>query len=154
MSYHGAPGTNADGVRVLVGDISTSTGYEFLGDADYSFFLLQSSNNLFLAAQLACQSLSALFASSYMEKKVGDLLLRRYPDMAAQYRKLGADYASQALATISPSAGGISRSDKRNAEMNSDRVQPFFKRRLFDSYLSLSPSNTVPGSSYTTITSP
>jgi|SRR5882724_622236 len=147
MSYHGAPGTNPDGVRLLVGDIAASTADEFLDDAAYTFFLAQSSNNLYLAAQLACQSLASLFASTFLEKKVGDLLLKR-GDITAAYKGMAKDFAAQALVSVSPSAGGISKFDRRAYEQDQDRISPFFRRRLFDSLYAIDPAISGPGSTY------
>lgn len=146
MSYGDNPiGNPADAVRLFVGDISTSTARELLSDAAYSFFLQQSSNNLYLAAQLACQSLATHFASTWSEKKVGDLMLKRN-DIAAGYKAMAREFATQALATISPSAGGISRSDKRSMELDTDRVLPAFRRRMMDNYYALDPASMSPGS--------
>lgn len=147
MAYTDNPSTkNSDAIRLMVGDISTSTSREFLSDKAYTYFFAQSSNNVFLAAQLACQSLGSLFASTAVEKKVGDLLVRKNPDMAASYLRLGKAFGAQALATVSPSAGGISKSDKRNAERDMDRAQPAFIRKIMDNYLALDAVHSAPSS--------
>lgn len=146
MAYTDSPATVVtDAIRLMVGDISTSTAREFLSNNAYTYFYAQSSNNVYLAAQLACQSLGSLFASTAIEKKVGDLMIKR-GDMAASYRLLAKDFGSQALATVSPSAGGISKSDKRAAEGDSDRAQPAFIRKLMDNYLALDAVHSAPSS--------
>lgn len=142
MAYGGLPGTdNSDAVRLLVGDISTSTSATYLDDADYDFFIAQT-GNIYVAAQLAANSLAALFTGSassatgsgYVEKTVGDLRLRKADatQMAQSYRLLAAKFGRMAASKIVPSAGGITISGKRTAEADSDRVSPYFQRGLLD----------------------
>lgn len=146
MAYTDSPATvPSDAIRLMVGDISTSTALEFLSNNAYSYFYAQSSNNVYLAAQLACQSLASLFASTVLEKKVGDLMFKR-GDVAKSYIALAAEFAAQALTTVSPSAGGISVSDKRDAEADMDRVRPTFVRKLMDNYLAMDAVHSVPSS--------
>lgn len=146
MAFTDHPSTKpSDAIRLMVGDISTSTSLEFLSDNSYNYFYAQQANNVYLAAQLACQALGSLFASTAIEKKVGDLMIKR-GDIAASYRMLARDFGAQALTTVSPSAGGISRSDKRSAEADADRVQPFFVRKIMDNYLALDAVHSAPAS--------
>lgn len=148
MAYTDNPSTKtSDAIRLLVGDISTSTAREFLSDRAYTYFYAQSSNNVFLAAQLACQSLASLFASTAVDKRVGDLYIKKNTNIAQSYIALGKEFGAQAMATVSPSAGGISVADKRSAEADIDRVQPAFIRKLFDNYLALDAVHTAPASS-------
>ncbi len=137
MAYGGAPtfDTN-DAVRLLVGDISTSTSAEFLADGDYSYFNATAPNT-FIAAQLAANSLAALFAgaaSSVQERKVGDLVIKRSQagPVAKGYQLLSQKYGRMAAAQISPFAGGLSRGGKTAVEGETDRVRPAFLRGLFD----------------------
>lgn len=147
MAYSDNPnGRVSDAIRLMVGDISTSTAREFLSDNAYTYFYAQSSNNVFLAAQLACQSLGSLFTSTVIEKKVGDLWLKKNPDMASAYARLAAQFGAQALSTVSPSAGGISNADKRAAEADSDRVRPRFISKIMDNYLALDAVHSSPSS--------
>ncbi len=137
MAYTNSPSTlSRDAVRLLVGDISTSTASEWLADTDYTFFLANTPN-IYIAAQLASNSLAALFGSgdnSVSRKKVGDLEIEsgEKAAVAEHYRALAQKYGRMAAAQIVPSAGGISASEKAAAEADSDRVPPFFKRNAFD----------------------
>lgn len=142
MAYGGNPsGDTSDAIRLLVGDISTSTSGEFLTDTDYDYFASVTGNS-FVAAQLAANSLAALFmgsaasasGSGYTEKSVGDLRLKKADavQVAQQYKALAQKFSRMASANIVPSAGGITRSSKRSAEQDSDRVSPFFTRNLLD----------------------
>ena len=138
MAYTGAPSTRAIvASRALVGDVSTSTSATYLEDAEYTFFNSVTSNR-YSAAQLAANSLAALFAgqaaNSGITRKVGDLTLTKSDatQVAAGYRALGQELGRKSVATITPYAGGISDSDKSDVEGDSDRLRPAFMRRLFD----------------------
>lgn len=142
MAYTNNPtGNPVDRIRLLVGDISTSTSAEYLSDVDYNW-LNSETGNVYVAAQLAANSLAALFTGSassatgsgYVEKTVGDLRLRKADatQMAQSYRLLAAKFGRMAASKIVPSAGGITISGKRTAEADSDRVSPYFQRGLLD----------------------
>lgn len=146
MAYTNNPSTNLnDQVRLLVGDISTSTSAEILADTDYTFFR-ESTPNVFAAACLAANSLAALFTtvagSSFETKQVGDLRLSKgqAQSLADSYRRLCEELKLQsAKRAAKPYSGGISRSDKRSVHSDSDRVKPFFSRELFDNRDALDP---------------
>lgn len=151
MAYTGNPSTvPRDAVRLLVGDISTSTSGEYLADADYTFFIAQTPN-IYVAAQLASNSLAALFTGSaasasgsgFVEKSVGDLRLKKADasQMAANYRALAVKFGRMSAGMTAPTAGGISRSDKRAAELDTDRVPPFFTRSQMDNREAVNPGN-------------
>lgn len=136
MAYGESPtSTNVDGVRLLVGDISTSTASELLQDADYTFFLTQGS--FYIACQLAANSLAAKFASiaeGVKRKEVGDLKIE-YSDAkgaADDYSELSKKFQRMAAAQISPYAGGITHSGKTTDRLDTDLVQPSFRRGLMD----------------------
>lgn len=152
MAYGGTPGTvDRDAVRLLVGDISTSTSGEFLANGDYDFFIAQT-GGIYIAAQLAANSLAALFmgsasasgGSGFVEKQVGDLRLKKADamSMARSYRELAAKFGRMAASKKAPYAGGLTKSDKQAVEDDSDRTVPFFTRDLMDN-----PSATQPFSS-------
>jgi hypothetical protein len=142
MAYSGTPGTvTRDAVRLLVGDVSTSTSGEYLANADYDFFVAQTSNT-YVAAQLAANSLAALFtgaassagASGFVEKKVGDLTLKKADatNLAKTYQQLSVKLQRMAASGMTPYAGGISASDKASVENETDRVRPRFEGGAFD----------------------
>ena len=143
MAYGDAPQTVArDAVRLLVGDVSTSTSSEFLSDGSYDYFLSVTPNN-YVAASLAASSLSALFTTAavsgtgsngYMRKKVGDLELEKgdAQQYAAHYKTLSVEMRRMSALGISPYAGGQTVSGKRSVEQDTDRVRPAFKVGGYD----------------------
>lgn len=133
MAYGGNPGGNTrDAVRLLVGDTSTSTGAEYLSNTDYDFFLAQTPN-IYIAAQLACNSLAAMFmgqtagSGGYTSKSVGDLSITRAQasEMATSYQALAKKFGRMSALKTAPSAGGI-------AKPSGALKTPFFKRNLMD----------------------
>lgn len=132
MAYTNNPRMNPrDAVRLLVGDVSTSTSAEFLSDVDYDFFISETPNR-YSAAVLVCNSLAALNGGKGITKSVGDLSYTKgdatyYMTLAAQFRVMSALQGSGA-----PYAGGISINDKRSNELNIDRPRPNFYREVFD----------------------
>ncbi len=130
-----------DALRLLVGDVSTSTSAEYLSDVDYDYFASVTPTN-YMAAQLAANSLAALFtgaaasagANGYVEKTVGDLTLKKADatQLAKSYAALSQKFARMAVAGIAPYAGGITVSGKASVEQDADRVKPRFVGNLFD----------------------
>lgn len=142
MPYSGDPeGVARDAVRLLVGDISTAASGEFLDDADYDFFISQSSNR-FISAQIAANALAAKFTGAaasasgdgYLEKSVGDLKIKKADAIGAarEYRSMASMYGRNAAAGIAPFSGGLSISDKATVGADADRARPAFVSRLFD----------------------
>lgn len=122
-----------------------------MADSAYNYFVASSPNTL-IAGSLAANSLAASFAgaaasagaSGWVEKQVGDLKLKKgeAASIADDYRSLSAYLRQRAAAGASPYAGGISASDKRAVEQDTDRVRPAFARRLFDSLQALDMGRT------------
>lgn len=138
IPYTNQPRTNPrDAVRLLVGDISTSTGREYLSDVDYDFFL-SATPNQYSAGALAANSLAMRFAGDGTEKSVGDLRIKRA--QAAEYRDLSKQLARMSALQSAPYAGGISRSDKASVEADSDRVKPAFAAGQFDNPQAIDPT--------------
>lgn len=137
MPYRGTPSTDVnDAVRLLVGDLSTSTGTELFSDGEVDYFVA-SYANAELAASAAVKSMigtsRARTLVGVVKKQVGDLRIE-YGNMdinqvltakAKQLRMLG-------VRRVKPYAGGISDSDKKAAEADSDRVKPHFVIGQFD----------------------
>ena len=137
MPYRGTPSTDVnDAVRLLVGDLSTSTGTEIFSDGEVDYFVA-SYANVELAASAAVKSMIGTSRGrtlvGVVKKQVGDLRLE-YGNMdinqvltakAKQLRMLG-------VRRVKPYAGGISDSDKKAAEADSDRVKPHFVIGQFD----------------------
>ncbi len=131
MPYRGTPSTDVnDAVRLLVGDLSTSTGTEIFSDGEVDYFVA-SYANAELAASAAVKSLigtsRARTLVGVVKKQVGDLRLdygnadvnETLKGKAKQLRMLG-------VRRVKPYAGGISDSDKKAAEADTDRVKPHF----------------------------
>ncbi len=143
MAYGAAPQSDAsDAVRVLVGDVGTSTSLTWLDDAEYDYFISVTSNH-YSAARLASNSLAALFmgaaasgvgSNGYLRKKVGDLELEKADAfrMAEGFRQLSREYALRSAQSITPFAGGQSKAGKYAQESDTDRVVPAFTRGLMD----------------------
>lgn len=153
MAYTNSPATvTRDAVRLLIGDISTSTSGEFLSDTDINWFVSNTSNT-YVAAQLAANSLAALFTgaaasasgSGWVEKAVGDLKLKKADAtaMAKSYQALSQKLQRMAVSGMSPYAGGISVSDKASVETDTDRVKPRFTGGSFDNPSALDPMRST-----------
>ena len=139
MAYRGNPSTDtSDEFRLLIGDLSTSTGSEIFSDGEVDYFVGNYSN-VPLAASAAVKTIVGSTRSStlagVLSKQVGDLkhdygsggssvseiLILK----AKQLRMLG-------VRKVKPYAGGISDSDKDAAERDTDWVKPHFKIGQFD----------------------
>lgn len=130
MPYTGAPSTvTNDAIRLLVGDVGTTTATEFLTDAAYTYFSSVSSS-VYHAAILAANSLAALNGGKGLTKKVGDLSYTLAG--ADHYRALAKELQQRIALGVAPIAGGISRAAKQAREDDSDRVVPAFRRNQFD----------------------
>lgn len=141
MAYGNNPsGSNKDAVRLLVGDISTSTAAELLADDDYTFFLNQTPT-LYDAAALAAQSLANVAAQGgIVRKEVGDLVLVWDYD---QYIALSRRFTVMSSLQATPFAGGISKDQKLDQQNDADRVKPYVFRGLMDNPAAVAPSGTT-----------
>lgn len=126
MAYGGSPSsTNRDGVRLAVGDISTSTASEYLANADYDFVLTLASDYASRVV-IAARMIGGKFANGGLSKKVGDLAIDK-GDRVAYYKNLAAQWEAAALAGVAPYLGGRSISDKDAALDDTDRVGTSFR---------------------------
>lgn len=131
MAYGNNPsGSATDAVRLLVGDVSTSTAAELLTDNSYTYFINTTPSH-YAAAALAANSLAAMYAAEGTEKEVGDLRLKRTED-PEYWSALGRRLDRMASKMTAPYAGGISKSDKSSVKADSDRAEPAFVRNQFD----------------------
>lgn len=138
MAYTNNPrGNPRDAVRLLVGDISTSTASEYQSDVDYDFFISACPNS-YSAAALAANSLAAVFGGQGSEKKVGDLSIKRAD--AAYYRDLAKQLQRMSALQSAPYAGGISVSDKATQKADTDQTRPSFERDQFANPAASAPS--------------
>ncbi len=108
-----------------------------------------SQGNVWIAAQLAANSLAARAASSdsagVTRKKVGDLEIEYSAGLqdAETYRGLSKRFARMAAAGISPYAGGQTKSDKDNDRSDTDLVEPYFSRGMFDNPATITPTASL-----------
>lgn len=141
MAFTNHPSTRPiDAVRSLVGDVSTSDTTVYLSDNTYTYFIAQTPN-FFSAGALAANAIAAFFMGKGSEVKVGDLIVRR--DMANSFRALAIELKTMSAKGIAPYAGGISRSDKRANQQNTDLVSPAFRRSEFDNRYALDPQSST-----------
>lgn len=139
MAYTGNPSTNpADTIRLLIGDVSTSTGSEIFSDAEIDYFN-GAKPNAFLSAALAVESLigtdRGTTLASVIEKQVGDLKIKYGTEGGGSGGTLTAKAKSlrlQGVRKVKPYAGGISELDKDAAETDTDYNAPAFRVGMFD----------------------
>ena len=137
MAYTGNPSTSApDAVRLYIGDISTSTASELFTDGEIDFFVAEYANAP-LAAAAAVKSIigteRAKTVAGIVSMSVGDLSVD-YGNIdvagiltgkAKQLRVLG-------VRKVKPYAGGISDSDKKATQADTDLDNYHFRIGQFD----------------------
>lgn len=135
MPYRGNPSTDtSDAIRLLIGDLSTSTSSELFTDAEIDYFSALKPNAHLAAASALTSILGSTRADSFRSvttKKVGDLSLTyagagqagSYLTIREKIRQLRMD----GVRKVKPYAGGISDSDKRASESDTDRDPPHFR---------------------------
>lgn len=126
-TYSSTLATDLDRVRFLVGDTDTDDKQVQDGEINYIVGLLGS---VYGAAAAICEALAAKYARK-CDKSVGDLSLSMSQKSTA-YRAMAASLRSQGSVLCTPTAGGISISDKESEESDSDRVTPVFARGQFE----------------------
>jgi hypothetical protein len=140
MPYTGNPSTDtSDAVRLLIGDMSTSTGTEIFADNEIEYFVA-ARPNVYLAASEALMSiLGSTRADQFrtiQSKKVGDLSLQYTAGSAGgsylTIREKIKQLRMQGVRKVSPYAGGISQSDKETAESDTDWERPFSRVGIHD----------------------
>lgn len=128
-----------DVVRLIIGD--TDVCNALLQDEEINYFLSQRPNTYGAAAE-CCRSLATRFASQ-ATIAAGDTKIA-YSDISKAYTQRALAFESQAAISGSgaPYAGGLSQSDKFNAEQDPDRVEPQFVLNVDDNYTSpIAPSS-------------
>lgn len=115
-----------DKVRFLIGDTNESDPW--LEDEEIEAMLDIYSGDIYLAAAACADSLAARFAMR-PDETMGELTSDARAK-ADYFKRLARELRLRAPKTIT--AGGLSLSDKRQAEQDMDRVKPYFKRGLHD----------------------
>lgn len=143
-SYVGPASSAKDQVRFLIGDTTgTPVSMQILSDEEIEWLLSQYNDSPIQAAIRACETVIAKF-SRMSDETVGSISIR-FSQRAQGYRDLIADLKTRiATEDCTPYAGGISKSDKQTQEMNTDRVDPDFKKHMMENQ-DISPWVTDPG---------
>lgn len=108
-------------VRIRVGDAFTD--FEILDDATYQYFLDKYNGNEESAALDAAKAILFQIARYPTRERTGDIEV--WSDWAANYQAALQDLIDQIGSSTyvgTPYAGGISRQDMFNNDLNSDRV--------------------------------
>ena len=137
MAYTGNPSTDtSDAVRLLIGDVSTSTGTEIFADNEIEWFTANHSNT-YLAASAAVTSIigstRATVLGGVMSQQVGDLKVDyRTVSITDLMQSKAKQLRMQGVRKVAPYAGGISQSDKRTRAADTDRQGSFSKIGIHD----------------------
>ncbi len=121
--------TDLNKVRRLIGDVSSTAG--LFSDEEITFFIDEEAN-IYGAASVACESLSAKFAEG-VSKTVGKLSLElqqkfdHFSDLAETFKT-----KSKMKGGIQLFAGGLTISGKQTERSDTDRVDPSFRRDMHD----------------------
>ena len=130
IPYTGAPSSvTADELKLLIGDLSTSSSGELLKSAECTYFLT-AYGSARAAAPHAARAVAAMFADQ-VGKSVGDLRLDAQQKFE-HYSTLAKSLERQVTMTATPYAGGISIAAKQAVEQDTDRVAPAFRVGLHD----------------------
>lgn len=135
-TYSGDPRSSAlDQVRFYIGD--TDPNDKQLGDEEI-LFLISERDSIYAAASIACLGLVARYARE-VTRTVGDLSVQA-SERQKHYQELHEHFASQVgesggmtpYVNAAPYVGGISDSDRRAQEADTDRVDPAFEQGKMD----------------------
>lgn len=126
-SYYAGGGTR-DWIRFVIGD--TDEDDELLQDEEIDA-ALSNEGNKYAAAAICADAIAAKFARE-ADKTVGPLSISA-SQKGERYLKLADKLRKQTGRRVAAWAGGISESEKRTAESDTDRVDTSFKRGQFDS---------------------
>ncbi len=138
IAYRGNPSTDPkDAIRLLVGDLSTSTGSEIFSDGEVDYFSA-SYANAELAASAAVKTLIGTTRgqslAGVVSKQVGDLKLDYGQSAGANQILTAKAKALRVLGVrrVKPYAGGISKSDKDATQSDTDLDPYHFRIGQFD----------------------
>lgn len=123
------PSTNdRDKVRFLVGD--TDNDDPLVTDEEIEWVL--STENVYNAAATIAESIASKYARK-ADKTVDDLSIK-YSQIAEAFSKRAAEIRIRAnkRSFSSPYLGGTSKAQKESDAVDTDLVQPFFKKGKFD----------------------
>jgi hypothetical protein len=131
-----------DQTRFLIGD--TDPGDQQLQDEEI-YFTIASRSSVYGAAAMCCRNLATKF--SRLADSAQGPLHTSLSQKARNYRMMAGQYENEAMSrgALPGYAGGISISDKAQAEMDTDRVPPQFNIGMTDNFLPIAPAgNELP----------
>jgi len=130
MTFTYEPGTTLGNVRLYLGD--TDPDNPLLYDEEISVVLIRVGQDEIHAAANCARALGGRFAQKATARDIGDLKLT-YLNRSQEFRDL-ADVLEKNLSAVFVGAycGGLSRADKLVNEVDSDLVQPSFRRHGMD----------------------
>ena len=131
-SYSGDPSTSdKDAVRYLIGD--TDEDNPLVNDEEIEY-ILSIEGNVIRAGAMVAESIAGKF-SRRADRTIGDYS-EKFSQIHQQYLSLAEKLRRQAKFKSSfkaiPFAGGISKSDKKTTEGDTDREKPAFKKGMMD----------------------
>ena len=137
MPYHGNPSTDAgDATRLLIGDLSTSTGNEIFSDAEIDYFVALKPNSHMAASAAVTSLIGSTRGNSLagvMSKQVGDLKIDYRTVSVSDLLQIKAKaLRMEGVRKVKPYAGGISESDKDATQQDSDLDNYHFRIGQFD----------------------
>lgn len=129
-TYSGNPGSSAkDAVRFLIGD--TDSKDPLLLDGEIVWLLSLYNNSPINAAIRACETVMTKF-SRLADESVGQVKIS-YSQKYKAYQNMSAALTERLTKEdMTPFAGGISKSQKKEEEQNTDRVKPDFTKHQME----------------------
>lgn len=126
-----------DQVRRLIGDVIATD--QQIADEEIAFSLTQRSS-IYGAAADACRYIAAQYsrkADVVVQSPGGGALKTNYSQQSKSYLAMAAQFENASIGRggALPYAGGISVTDKQNAEADTDRVAPQYNIGLDDNWL-------------------
>lgn len=118
-------------VRLLIGDTDTSD--QQIRNEEILFALGQSGNNVYSAASWACRTIASKY-SRLVDTDLDGQLSEKYSQLQAHYKSLASDLEFQATkvgASLGFVAGGLSKSNMKAVESNTDRAGSRIRRDQF-----------------------
>lgn len=122
-SYSGNPtDSDTDLVRFLIQDISATPD---LTTAEVNYLIIEEGTG-YPAATEACRILARRYAKQPGSKSIGDISIS-YADLTKRYTELAITLAARSTRSTAPVPylGGLSASEKRTNESNTDRERVF-----------------------------
>ncbi len=129
-NYGGDPDANfKDATRFLIGD--TDMHDPLLLDKEIEYFLVRYNYHVLNAAIRCCEVIAAKFARR-CDETVGQVRMT-FSQQRDAYIKMRSDLQMRvAMTDAQPYAGGISKSDVQQNDLNTDRVKPDFTKHMME----------------------